>query len=539
MHWIIYVLLFFFIPHQLSGQILPKEGSKLNYRLIGFSFPQIQDGTKCTLQIAKGYYNTKDSFNKNIIKSIDCTANKIIAEVPVFGSSYSWRVICASKRSIKNELHHFSTLVSPKIDTGITRLRIINEAQQYKDAYIFIDALQALYDMKGNPVWFLPDSGYSLDEHANVRDIKLSPQGTITFLTDGGNVYEINYNGNILWKGTDSGNISGDHISEHYHHEFTRLTNGHYMVLGSELVSWKLQGYIADSLAVTPDAGIESDSNNTFRQKMQFGTIIEYDEKGNAVWSWKSSEYFKGSGLYDHTNEKGRFDVIDVHANSFFFDEKTKFVYIGFRDISTILKVKYPDGKVMAVYGSTNKPGNGETGNYLFCGQHSVRISQDGCLYVFNNNSSQMGIPKLTMLQEPTMPNDSLKKVWEDVCSLDGMSDNEQKTYNKQIVRRQNENILHPSNHNLSAGGNVVELPDQSLFASTNGPFSKIFIVSRDKKMIWSAFPEQMLPNDSVWSAVITYRASILDSRKKLEQLIWNAETKKNKLPGGSINAER
>ncbi len=38
----------------------------------------------------------------------------------------------------------------------------------------------------------------------------------------------------------ESGAVSGD-TEEHFHHEFTRLHNGHYMVLGNEYVQPLLQ----------------------------------------------------------------------------------------------------------------------------------------------------------------------------------------------------------------------------------------------------------------------------------------------------------
>lgn len=519
MHRILLLLLFFYIPSQLLSQVLPKEGSKLNYRLIGFSSPQTHSNGKCTLEIAAGNYNSNDSFNKHIIKSLDCRTGKIIAEVPAFGQDYTWCVAYTGRRSGQTELHHFSTMMSPNVDTTIKRLRIINEAQKYKGAYIFIDGMQALYDMQGNPVWFLPESLAPPDVTA--RDIKLSPQGTITFVIEGDNVYEINFKGDILWKGPNTGEISRKK-TEDYHNEFTRFANDHYMVLGSEYVLWKLPGYKTDSLMADPGITIE----NTYSQGLPFGTVIEYDEKGKVVWSWRSSDYFKGSDLYNHKTEDGRFDVADVHENSFFFDEKNKCVYVSFRSVSRILKVKYPEGKVIADYGNMYDPDSGETANELFYGQHCVKVSHDGYLYLYNNNALQEGLPSIIMMQEPVGGKGYLKKIWEYVCSLDGVSDDEQKTYNKQMARMRNENKAGPLKTHFTAGGSVTELPDQSILASMNAPCSKVFIVTRDKKILWSALPEIMGSN-GIWSSYPTYRVSMITNPEDLEKLIWNAEMKK------------
>lgn len=89
--------------------------------------------------------------------------------------------------------------------------------------------------MNGKPVWYLPAQ---LAENNNVRDIKLTRHGTITYVIDELGVYETNYNGNIVWQGPNNGVVSKDRL-EHYHHEFTRLNNGDYMALAQNFQYWK------------------------------------------------------------------------------------------------------------------------------------------------------------------------------------------------------------------------------------------------------------------------------------------------------------
>lgn len=522
MYRLVSFALLFFIPNHLLSQIFPTEGSKLNYRLVGFSFPQMKGG-KYTLEIAAGYYSNTDSFNRNIIKPIDCNTNKIIAEIPAFGNVYTWRVVPAGKHSVKSTLHHFSTLASPKTDTAISRLRIISKAKKYKDAYVFIDRMQAMYDMEGKPVWFLPDTSYLVNKISNAIDMKLSPEKTITFIMND-KIKEVNYRGTVLWIGPNTGEVSGD-TSEYYHHEFTRLMNGHYMVMGNEEVAWPLPDYKPDS---NMETDILRDSNNVYRQKLKFGTIIEYDEKGRVVWAWKSSGYFKHSDVYKYKTEKGRFQVMDVHENSFFFDERSRVIYVSCRDINQVLKVKYPDGKVTAVYGNRYNADNTVTENVLFSGQHSVKISGDGNLYLFNNNVVPTERPKLMVMQEPYEPGGDLKTMWEYVCTPDGMTDHERAYYEnqKERIRMKDQNNNRKKVH-FTSGGNVMELPDQSIFASMNGPSSKVFIVTKDKEIIWSAIPEQKDANDTLWEAAPIYRASIIADKKDLEELIWKSEGKK------------
>jgi len=520
------LVLLFFVPFTLSSQIFPKEGSKLNYRIIGFSFPQLKDA-RCKLEIARGNYSTAGTFNKNIITSTDCASGNMIAEVPSFGCDYTWLVKYAGKHTVNSDLHHFSTLMSAKVDTAIKRLRIASAARGYKDAYIFLDGTRVLYDMSGNPVWFLPDSSFSITESTNVRDIKLSPFGTITFLTDD-EVYEINYDGAILWKGPNTGEVSGA-ATELYHHEFTRLQNGHYMALGGERPLWKLQRYDSSSEDTVANPVIRQDS--FFYQRMQFGTVIEYDEHGKVVWSWKSSDYFKESDLYKREMAGGLFDTRDVHENSFFFDEKAGIVYVSFRDISRLVKVNYRAGTISAVYGNAYEPGMEGTGNELFCGQHSIGVTQDGYLYLFNNNAlAQNDFPKLIMMQEPREGTGELIKIWEYTLTLEGLSEREQNAYNKYTERLQLMQTRQKSPHlkqRLTSGGSVTELPDRSFLASMNGPFSKIFIINRNKEIMWNAVPERRQSKDSLWNLCPTYKANIITGPKSFEQLIWNGEAGK------------
>lgn len=498
------LLFLFLIPSKLKSQIQPGEGCKLHYRLIGFSFPaELKHVSTYKLEIAKGYYNSEDSFKKNIVKTLSSKENKIIAEVPFFGCQYTWRVIYAGKHTnlTITHLYHFSTLIIPNVDTNNTRLRIMHVAEKYKDAFVFLDGTKTLYDMNGHPVWFVPDIEGSENENIDIRDLKATHQYTITYLNNV-NIYEINYNGNILWKGPKNGNVSGD-STEHYHHEFTRLQNGHYMVLGMEYVLWNRNlPFSKDSNSLNiPNAGINNKTVGQNNWKSPFGTIIEYNEKGNVVWSWKSSQYFMTSDImYYKDTLKSPF--MDVHDNSFCFDEDAKVIYVSYKKLSRIIKIKYPEGTVINTYGEIYKPGVPIAGNGLFCGQHAIRHSQTGCIFLFNNNDCNNGQPpKIKRLKEPNKYDEQIKKIWEYECTIEGN---------------------YPGK--FHTGGNVLELPDQSIFVCMGSSYCKIFIVSPDKKILWSALPEKWNPSEKKWNVCSQYRASIITSRKELEHLIWNEE---------------
>ena len=484
------------VPQHLTAQIMPRECSVLNYRIIGFSIPPEQKVINYTLEIAAGNYNSEDSFKKKIINTLHNKTNKIIAEVPFFGSAYTWRVVYTFSKSSKTitSLFHFSTGTIPEVDTTITRLRITKPALKYNDAYVFLDGNKALYDMTGHPVWYLPKTeGKSLSP----IDLKLSSQGTITFISD--NAYEINYDGDILWKAPNDGKANGKN-RESYHHEFTRLNNGHYMVFTNEFLSCKKQ----------PDNSfyISLDKSDSTCPKSLFGILVEYDEQGNIVWEWKSSAYFETSDLIYYKPMEPR-RIIDLHDNAFYYDEKNKNIYISFKNISRILKIKYPEGTVVNTYGEIFKPGVPETGNGLFCGQHACNLSDSGYIYFYDNNTCDSGaLPKIVMMEDSGAQNGGLTIVWEYDCTIKGKKTEEMK-------------------NDFISGGNVTELSDHSIFACmSSSSYCKLFIVNKDKKKLWSARPERWDEAAKKWHPASQYRASIIQSRKDLERLIWNAEIK-------------
>ncbi len=440
------------------------------------------------LQIANGDFQSEDSFTDNIIRTIPVDSNKVICEVPFWANEYTWRMISSpnSSEDFKTELYHFSTATIPEIETGKMRLRIIKAANNYKKAFVFLDNNRTLYDIQGNPVWFLPDKVFKdlvpMRTMPELRDLKLSCKGTITYLLNS-QAYEINYNGDILWKAPNTGEVGGDN-TERYHHEFTRLSSGHYMVLGQERgVLW-------------PPV------NNNNRNRSSFGTIIEYDEKGNVIWSWKSSSYLSKSDLlYYHSNSDSSNRLLYLHENSFYFDEKNQTIYLSCRDISRIIKIKYPEGNVLNSYGKSYQPGlSSQKGQDLFCKQHSISKSEKGYLYLYNNNVCTSGAaPEVLIMKENARIPGGIRKVWEYACRFDQDFSKTDKTI----------------------GGNVIKLPDSTLFVSMGGEYSRIFIVNRKKEILWSALPEIWNVSAKKWQAREQYRASIIVDPKELEKLIW------------------
>ncbi len=502
-----YILSVIFFHQNVSAQIKPAEGALLHYRVVPISIPAVADAKRYRFEIAKGHYNNLDSFRKNICTYTESADNHAIAEAPAWGAEYTWRVTGTGNndKSAGAELHHFSTDLLPNIDTNITRCRILKQATTYTDAYFFSDGARTLYDMKGNAVWHVPNKEEFLNERLEMRDLKTTPQGTITFLLVD-KAYEINYEGDILWRGPNKGDVSGD-TQEYYHHELTRLKNGHYMTLGNEMVPCKLPNGQNTLFEIGKPANPGA-ANQV--KPVPFGTVIEYDEHNNVVWSWKSSRYFKGSDLVNYRKLWGRPDY-SAHENSFYLDEEQGLLYVGFRNISRIVKIKYPEGNVMGYIGNTYTSADPDPDPLrgYFCRQHSARRSHKGYVYLFNNNTCDTGaICKIVMLKESATPTAKPEKKWEYECTIEGLE-------KKPISKFQ-----------FPTGGNVVEMPDESLFVSMSSTYTKTFIVGLDKKIRWSAVHERWNAPEKKWDMIYQYRASIINNRKELEHLIMQQPVK-------------
>lgn len=462
--------------------------------------PQVE---RYTLQIADGTYIDDRNFNNHIIKTVTSKTNTIMGRVPGWGKSYTWRVTCTGHLLpvVKSAMCHFSTISSAAVDTGNYRLRILKQAARYSHAFVFCDKSRTLYDIKGNAVWYLPVLPGEVGEQSDIRDLKVSGFGTITFANNN-SAYEVDYNGNLLWETPVPQQLNNGRPAE-YHHELTRLSTGNYMVLSNEYVPWKWNITPGgDSLwqllpAVTVQnkpIGLPGPASPV----MCFGTVMEFDAAGKVVWSWKSSEYFRQISPVRPGNLH---KYLATHENSFFFDEQKQVLWVSFKNLSQVMKVQYPAGNVTAVYG--NMTDSIMPQNALFCHQHAVKTSKQGYLYLFNNNICHAAAsPSAVMLAEPSDNHSEMKKIWEYAYPYKG----------DYTERRKKAG---------SAGGNVIELAGGELFVSMCEPYGNVVIVNQQKQLLWDAVLEKKNADEKKWEVESSYRFSIIPTEGNLEHLVF------------------
>jgi hypothetical protein len=198
----------------------------------------------------------------------------------------------------------------------------------------------------------------------------------------------------------------------------------------------------------------------------------------------------------------------DVHDNAFFFDEKNRSLYVSFKNISRVVKVDYPSGRVAQYYGQYYKEDGSLAGDNNFCFQHSCKISEDGLLYLFNNGCDVRTIPSVDFFEFGE--NSKLKKVWTKECLPENNFVTELKS---------------PGKFFETSGGNVIALNGGKVFVSYCSPYSKVIIIDKDKRELWAGIPELWNEQAKRWDAHFQYRASVI-TQSQLEKLIWGGVLK-------------
>ncbi|HEY9176319.1 MAG TPA: aryl-sulfate sulfotransferase [Flavipsychrobacter sp.] len=480
------------------AQVTPANRSVLNYRLIGFSVPEQEGVTEYEFEVYKLTISDSGTYKEDMIFKKKKLTNKCIELVPGYQTTYTWKVnyYHGNEKTGSSDIYRFATGYNPFADTSKYRINVEVNTIKDNDLFFFIDETRCLYNPQGDPLWYLPDIPGIVDEQTNIRDLKLSPLGTITFLTYT-NAYEIDYNGKVLWQAPNDGRVSGD-STEHYHHEFTRLNNGNYMIACSKKTLKEIPQYV-NKAAFKKD--VMTVRGNKSYKYITFGTIVEYDTSNKIVWLWTSGDHFTDKDLFtEHPSGALR---TQTHFNSFTFDEESKELLLSFRNISRIVKIKYPSGKEITSYGESYNTDKPIQGDGMFYGQHTPRFNNKGNIYLFNNNNSftengdSARSSSIIIFKEPVKNDEEPTKLWEYKCDLLNL----QKPF-------------------AAAGGSVFELNNESILVSM-GDVNCSFVVTPGKVITWKAYTQKYNPAKGWEGFGYGYRNSAIQSHKELSGLIF------------------
>jgi hypothetical protein len=509
-----------------NAQLVPLPGAKLNYNQVMFEYDKVKGAGFYIVQVAEGA--SPSAFNSPVAEQKDSATATMISNLQ-FGKKYQWRYagITDGQKSEWHGPYYFEILKDSLLEKKLFKLVVTkNDSAENAGGLVLIDAMHSIIDRSGNLVWYLPDvnwrfgllpptktvNGIQITAKSMVFtpvifDLRLTPFGTITCLVDS-DVAERDLNGHVLWRAPNDSKVSGLG-GEGYNHDFKRLPNGRYMVLGNEL--WhKLPPQYSDTAVGKKRFNDRQFFNGQEYARVESGTVIEYDRQGNVVWSWNSYNYLE----YDPFRPKIRNQHIEyplkAHINAFSVDKKNEFVYVGFRDISRIIKVEKSTGKVIdswglrLYFGGANHP----VGLHQ---QHDANILDNGNIAVFNSNDypGTDSIPAAVIISQ--QPEDSNKIIWQFDCYLD--SAERSKTRN---------------------GGNVDQLKNGNLLVCT-GTSDRIFEVTKNKKVVWQA-ELRGVTKDSVVYVHRLYRAHYASSLYPCYFVFeTDRDTVSKKMPGFNI----
>ena len=477
------------------GQVIPLEGAKLNYTQIMFDHPQMPGAEEYLIEL--GLAESNSPFERPVAQKSTFSTACMISNLE-FGRKYIWKYTAYRKGNAIGTKgpFYFEILSDMHVDRGLNQVRILlRDSTQSSGGLIALDVCQTIVDRNGNFVWFLPvDSVSELGkatmhlQQEMVNDLRITPFGTVT-LMNGERPQERNLNGRIVWQAPPKSAFSNDSIPAYdYHHCLRRLSNGNYMVLDRENVH--------ENAALAKKWGVGSGSDDQDKVVMVDEVIREFDKKNNLVWKWSSENYFNTNELKNLIQSKPDRGVIMTipggHMNAFDVDEKNGFIYAGFRNVSRVIKIEKKTEQVVMAWGNFMSYQNMSNGDGFFLKQHETTLLRNGNIAVYNNG--QLAEPDDTTAQVSsvvvfTQEHDTVasKIAWKFDCNFDSI-------------------------HKISVrGGSVDELKNGNLLVCM-GSINRVFEVTRDKRIVWSAVVETRGQAIGNWSPMPLFKTHYASS---------------------------
>lgn len=442
------------------GQYAPKNEAVLNFNAVCFEFPWVKDADFYELVIYEDEPWKSETYTS--------VANKIIIDELSFGSVYYWKILAKknNKQLSESELMHFEiTKPSSKDDLRFVRF---NQKMSLCSNELFIyDYAGVMMNRKNEINWFMPSRLQGMPPMKGIRDLKMTEDGTFLAIIDS-MAFEFDPMGKILWQAPNSGEIS--HMkTEDYHHDFQKLPNGNYMILGTERIRKQFKG--------------EKDST-TFDS----GTIIEYSPKGNVVWYWRAKDFFTDELLAQRRKEDGKVNAA-THMNSFHVDGNN--IYVGFRDASWILKIDKPSKKVVELYGGHDSGLPNHFGKELFLFQHDTQLLKDGNSMAVVNNDSIKSADVVSSLVVFSLGDDTHDK--------------------GDLLFRFPFNFDKHSDGKSMKLGNVTELSNGNYLINM-GALNRVVEIQPDGNVVWDCFTEKYDSLKHVWRPYQQYRVATTSS---------------------------
>ncbi len=461
------------------AQYFPTEGAMINYNSIVFEYQYIKEAKEYVVQIYE------EGNNETIFTQTSETTNCYINDGIIFGKRYHWNV--TAKDSTGNIIFespdmNFETLYPEYLNEDNFGIEVFTlNSEEKAPGLAIIDHASVAFDAHGKFVWFLP--AITEGNKARLRDLKMTPGGTFTYIKEPFIANECDINGNIIWNAPLEGKISGD-STEHFHHDLYKTSKGTYMVLSQKRKKKQVPDYIDPKYIKAAPGFIEE--GNKFFITITYGTLIEYDKSGKMVWHWDSENYFDDKDLFFHKDTNGIINP-SSHLNAFYYDEAKEIVYVSSRDFSRIIKIDKASKKILNSYGKKMPSGESKSGDGLFRFQHNPILTKNNLLAIFNNDSTDAEniSSSIILLEEPKKANGEAKIKWSFSLNFDESTDGK-----------------------CSRTGSVTELPNGNLLAYM-GTTGRVIEVTPQKEIVWDIEVRQY-KNESDWTPFVQYRANYI-----------------------------
>jgi hypothetical protein len=513
--------------HYAQSQVLPEPGAKLNYTQVMLEHPKIPGSEQYVIEVYENY-GTVDFKHPPVIVQKDSSTASLICGLK-FGTKYMWRYagLKNGQQSSWSGPYAFEILKNPFANRY--RVRVLkNDSSNNMKGLICSGGIRSIIDRQGNTVLFVPEMTKGSRRGAAVENLELTKYGTLCSYGNQ-NAYETDLRYNILWQTPHKvKNRMYADFSDFYNHDFQRLDDGNYMVIGSDYY-WKTlpdeysiydmlydkRGRkMPDSLACK-NGTIHLKSGYTIQIKddvrkmlMNMASLCEYDKQDSLLWSWYPESYVKYADIFPPGKQLKPQPIFqEPHLNGFCVDAKGKYIYVSFRNLSRVIKLDKRTGKVVQSWGDRLPSGEAKLGNGFFQFQHNPEIPQKGEISVYDDeDASKSGYSNAVIFSEPTWLHPKGKIVWKYECRFDSLE------------------------HNRSErGGSVIQLPDKNLLVC-QGSINQVFEINRKKYISWRAVFEKKGKN-SIWVPAGLYRAYYTSS---LYPCYFTAQTDKDTLSAGN-----
>jgi Arylsulfotransferase (ASST) len=475
-----------------QSKIFPADKDTLNFTQVKFSIPK--SASDYTYQ-----WKIKKSSGDSILFTNDI--NEWIFDQLEFGKSYQWSYQLINKKNkVIYQSSNFSFYIASSDFTSNVNYRYTVNTKTLAskfEGYLIMDKARSVVSRNGNLIWYLPISK-TFPLNADFRDLKMTSEGTFTCINDSF-AYEIDIRGNVIWQAPLEHNAFGIK-REQYHHDFKKLPNGNFMVLGKYWTK-RVNPYNLDTTDII------------------LGTILEFDKNKNVVWKWNSNDYFMDKDLFVNINDTAY--KTDTHLNAFSTDGE--YVYAGFRDKSRLIKIQKSTGKVIATYGYNLEATKDHFAPQFFRRQHDATLLQNGSLAVFNNDSVMIpGVfSSLVVFSQPKTPGEDSKLELNLSMKFDELATGK-------CLTGGNVEQLKNGNYLVCLGAN-----NRSVEISPSGKkiWDMLFYQFNQAKNRWDPFPQyRTFYTDGLYNKNFQYeivKKSRIKEGWRISVKVWNIHSKK------------